>query len=58
MRKVTKKWSSKCFGTGIFEVGLRPKKEVAKYSGRPAPLSKFLNTPLLQPYTFRKVVRL
>jgi hypothetical protein len=29
--------SSKLFRTGILEVGLRPKKKVAKYSGQPLP---------------------
>jgi hypothetical protein len=34
--KKKKRWS-KFFQTGILEVGLRPKKEVAKYSGQPPP---------------------
>jgi hypothetical protein len=41
--KLLKKRSSKCFRTRILEVGLRPKKKVAKYSGRPPPfqISKY-----------------
>jgi hypothetical protein len=35
-------------------VGLRPKKKVVKYSGRPT-LSKFLNTPLGEYNTYKAV---
>jgi hypothetical protein len=40
-----KKRSSKFFRTEILEVGLRPKKKVAKYSGQPRPETNFSVRP-------------